>query len=100
MNFMDSVVGLRGDGGRAYRFSAIVFITHDLDLAVSYANRILLMNDGRIVGDGLPKEVLSDFELLQQCRIIPTSLLKANLEHLDKTGAFMRVEALAGALLD
>ncbi|NIS80119.1 MAG: ATP-binding cassette domain-containing protein [Anaerolineales bacterium] len=98
MNFMDSVVGLRGDDGKAYSFAAIVFITHDLDLAVTHANRILLMSDGRIVSDGPPQEVLADFDSLKRSRIIPTSLLKANLEHLDKTGAFMRAEALAQAL--
>ncbi len=98
MNFMDSVVGLRGDKGREYSFSAIIFITHDLDLAVSYANRVLLMSEGQIVRDGSPQEVLADFDLLERCRVIPTSLLKANLYHLDKTGTFMRGEALAQAI--
>lgn len=98
MNFMDSVVGLRGGNGKAYRFSAIVFITHDLDLAISFANRVLLMSEGKIVDDGHPQEVLADFSQLERCRILPTSLLKANLEHFDETGAFMRVEALASTL--
>lgn len=98
MNFMDSVVGLSGKNGKAYRFSAIVFITHDLDLAISFANRILLMSEGRIVDDGPPQEVLADLGQLQDCRIIPTSLLRANLENLDQTGRFMRVDALARAL--
>ena len=98
MNFMDSVVGLRGSNGKAYRFSAIVFITHDLDLAISFANRVLLMSEGKIVDDGAPHKVLADFSQLERCRVIPTSLLQANLEHFDETGAFMRVEALARAL--
>lgn len=98
MSFMDSVVGLSGKNGKAYRFSAIVFITHDLDLAISFANRILLMSEGRIVDDGPPQEVLADLGQLQDCRIIPTSLLRANLENLDQTGRFMRVDALARAL--
>ncbi len=98
MNFMDAVVGLRTAGREAYRFSAILFITHDLDLALCYANRILLMNEGRIVKDGPPEKALADFELLQRCRIVPTSLLKANLEHLPQTGRFLRAEALAAVL--
>jgi energy-coupling factor transport system ATP-binding protein len=96
MNFMDSVVGLRSDDEQGYSFSAIVFITHDLDLAVSYANRVVLMSEGRIVKDGKPPDVLADFNLLQQCRVVPTSLLKANLNNIQKTGGFMRAEALAG----
>lgn len=98
MNFMDSVLGLSVDNGKAYRFSAIIFITHDLDLAVTHANRVLLMSEGRIVNDGPPQVVLADFDGLERSRIIPTSLLKANLEYFEKTGAFMRAEALAQAI--
>lgn len=102
MNFMDAVVGLRtgnGAGDREeYSFSSIVFITHDVDLAVTHANRILLLSDGRLEGDGPPGEVLADFELLRKCNVIPTSLLKANLEHYQQTGKFMRAEALASTL--
>ena len=102
MSFMDSVAGLaKGNGdshGREYNFSAIVFITHDVDLAVSYANRVLIMNAGRIAADGPPHEVLTDFDLLHRWRIVPSSLLKANLEHFGETGRFMRAEWLAGAL--
>ncbi len=76
-------------------FDAILFITHDLDLAICYANRVVLMNDGRAVADGPPEEVLSQRELLQACRLLPTSLLEANLALLPKTGRFMRAEMLA-----
>lgn len=108
MNFMDAVIGLRRTGNglasntadRPYRFDAIVFITHDVDLAVIYANRIILMSEGRIAADGPPEEVLADFELLQQCRVLPTSLLRANLQHLERTGRFLRAESLAAALRD
>lgn len=102
MSFMDAVAGLaKGNGdshGRDYNFSAIVFITHDVDLAVSYANRVLIMSAGRIAADGPPHEVLTDFDLLHRWRIVPSSLLKANLEHFGETGRFMRAEWLAGAL--
>ena len=98
MSFMDSVVGLGGDG--PYAFSAILFITHDVDLAVTYANRVLLVSDGELAADGPPTEVLADFDLLRSCRVIPTSLLEANVEYFEKTGRFMRAEALAHALKD
>ncbi|MFQ5943632.1 MAG: ABC transporter ATP-binding protein [Anaerolineales bacterium] len=100
MSIMDSVVGLSGADGQSYSFSAIVFITHDLDLALTYANRVLLMSDGEIIKDGSPEEVLSDHEALRHCRVRPTSLLEANLKHLGETGGFMRAESLAYALGD
>jgi energy-coupling factor transport system ATP-binding protein len=76
-------------------FAATLFITHDLDLAVTYANRILLVGNGTVVADGPPEEVLKDFDLLNRCRVRPTSLLNLNLSLLPKTGGFLPAEALA-----
>ncbi len=76
-------------------FDATVFISHDLDLAVTYANRVVLLSQGRIVGDGPPEQVLADFERLERCRILPTSLLRLNCEMLKRTGRFLPAEALA-----
>jgi energy-coupling factor transport system ATP-binding protein len=88
MNFMDSILQLPN-------FEAILFITHDVDLAAIYANRVILVANGRVEADGRPPEVLHDFNLLKACRLVPTSLLQANLDLLAKTGRFMRAEALA-----
>ncbi|MCI0554207.1 MAG: energy-coupling factor ABC transporter ATP-binding protein [Anaerolineae bacterium] len=88
MNFMDSILQLPG-------FEAILFITHDVDLAVIYANRVLIVNDGRLIADGRPQDVLRDFDRLKANRLVPTSLLSLNLERLNATGRFMRAEALA-----
>jgi energy-coupling factor transport system ATP-binding protein len=91
MAFMDSILQMPG-------FTAILFITHDIDLAVCYANRVILMHEGQIAADGPPSEVLADFELLKRCRLVPTSLLRANLAHLPQTGRFMSAEELAHAI--
>jgi energy-coupling factor transporter ATP-binding protein EcfA2 len=88
MNFMDSILQMPG-------FESILFITHDVDMAVVYANRVILVADGRIAADGPPHEVLADQDLLKACRVVPTSLLTANLKRFSKSGQFMRAEALA-----
>ena len=88
MNFMDSILQMPA-------FEAILFITHDVDLAVIYANRVLMVNDGRLVADGTPQNVLRDFDKLKANRLVPTSLLALNLKRLSTTGRFMRAEALA-----
>jgi energy-coupling factor transport system ATP-binding protein len=88
MSFMESILQLPN-------FEAILFITHDIDLAVIFANRILLVADGRLVADGAPHEVLCDLERLQAYRLVPTSLLRLNLERFADTGRFLRAEALA-----
>ena len=88
MSFMDSILQMP-------TFQSILFITHDVDLAVIYANRILMVNDGQIIADGTPQDVLRDFVRLKANRLIPTSLLALNLERFGATGRFMKAEALA-----
>jgi len=90
MDFMDAILQMPG-------FEAILFITHDVDLAVIYANRVLLVNEGRLVADGSPQEVLRDENRLRENRLVPTSLLRINLELFSQTGRFLRAEALAHA---
>ena len=46
--FMDAILQMPG-------FDAVLFITHDVDLAVIYANRILLVYNGGLVADGHPR---------------------------------------------
>lgn len=42
----------------------IVLITHFMEEA-QYADRVLIMNDGRITGDGTPEDIFSQLELLK-----------------------------------
>ncbi len=53
----------------------LLIITHDLDLALRFTQRVLLLKDGRLVGDGPPLQVLADPALLEECNLRPTSLL-------------------------
>jgi energy-coupling factor transport system ATP-binding protein len=88
LEFMDSILQLPS-------FEAILFITHDIDLAIIYANRVWLVNQGQVVADGPPQEVLSDLDRLVANRLVPTSLLQTNLAHYSRTQRFLRAEALA-----
>jgi len=86
--FMDEILQMSG-------YDSVIFITHDLDLALIYATRILLLFDGRLVADGPAHEVLKDEVLLRSCRVLPTSLLRLNIKMLPQTGNFYRAETLA-----
>ena len=90
-HFMEDIVGAGAD----HSFEAVLFITHDLDLAITYANRILLVVDGELVADGTPQVVLQDSAVLERCHIRPTSLLKENLRVLPNSGRFMSAPLLA-----
>lgn len=49
--------------------STLVFCTHDIEVAMSYATRILVMNDGQIIADGKEKEVIKDTESLRKASL-------------------------------
>lgn len=87
-SFMDTILQTPG-------FDAIIFITHDLDLALIYANRVVVLYGGEIVADGHPQDILLDEEKLKKWRLLPTSLLKLNQQLWPKTGQYMRAEALS-----
>ncbi len=55
---------------------ALLFITHDLDLALRFTQRVLLLKDGNLVADGPPLQVLADPAWLEECNLRPTSLLR------------------------
>jgi energy-coupling factor transport system ATP-binding protein len=87
MAFMDGILQMPG-------FDSILFITHDVDLAVVYANRVLLVYGGELVADGTPFDVLGDEALLRSSRVLPTSLLRANIDAYPRLGRFHRAETL------
>lgn len=46
----------------------IILITHHTDEVVD-ADRIVLMKDGKIIGDDIPKKIFADYELLKKAKI-------------------------------
>ena len=96
--FMETLCGESAEGKSLLtaNFAATLFITHDLDLAVTYANRVILVGEGCIVADGSPEQVLQDFDFLMRYRIRPTSLLRLNCALYPQTRHFMPADALAG----
>jgi energy-coupling factor transporter ATP-binding protein EcfA2 len=57
---------------------SVYFVTHDVDLALTHAARILLLRDGRIVADGPPAQVARDRDRWRACNLRESSLMRAN----------------------
>ena len=47
----------------------LIFATHDTDLTLKYADRILLLRDGAVIYDGDPDTAFADQDLLQQASL-------------------------------
>ena len=69
--FMREVTSISG-------LESLYFITHDVDLALTHADRILVVRDGRIVADGPPRTVTEDADGWRASNLRRTSLMVAN----------------------
>ncbi len=86
--FMRAVVAIPG-------LRSLYLVTHDADLALTYADRILLFRDGRVVADGPPVDVITDADRWRACNLRFTSLIQANLRYRVPGEGFLDAETLA-----
>jgi energy-coupling factor transport system ATP-binding protein len=70
--FMTAVAGIEG-------LESLYLITHDVDLALTHADRILVLRDGRVAADGPPRGVIEDLDRWSSCNLHTTSLMAANV---------------------
>ena len=47
----------------------IIIVTHDMNVVAEYTNRVLVMNQGKLVFDGSPVTLFSNQELLRECNL-------------------------------
>jgi energy-coupling factor transport system ATP-binding protein len=77
------------------RLESVYFVTHDVDLALTRADRILLLKDGRVVADGPPAGVIEDEDRWIACNLRPTSLMRANARWRAGKAGFLDASTLA-----
>lgn len=76
------------------RVETVVIATHDLELAASWATRIVVLDDGDIIADGPPGDVFADLATLEQANLHPPQVVRMGTE-LGLTPAPLTVEAFA-----
>lgn len=72
---------------------ALVMITHDMRLVQEYAQRVIVMSEGRILYDGAFSGLFDRGEILRQANLRPT-LLHELINRLPETNAFAGVRGL------
>ena len=92
IGFMREVMEIPG-------LESLYLVTHDVDLALTHADRILLFRDGQVVADGTPTDVIADEERWIACNLRPTSLVRANARWGEPTGRFQEADALAARIV-
>jgi energy-coupling factor transporter ATP-binding protein EcfA2 len=85
---LDEVLSIPG-------LESVYLVTHDVDLALTRADRILLLREGRVVADGPPARVIEDEERWLACNLQTTSLMRANRAWRPTAGRLLDATALA-----
>jgi energy-coupling factor transport system ATP-binding protein len=79
---------------------SLYLITHDVDLALTHADRILLFREGQVVAQGPPAEVVRDLDRWRACNLRETTLIQANARWAPGDGGFLGAERLAVMVAD
>lgn len=54
----------------------VIMATHQMGLVAEVADRMLIMQDGRLIADGRSRELLTDVPLLEQARLEPPDITR------------------------
>ena len=52
----------------------IIIISHDMDFVAEYADRVIVMNESRVILDGTPADVFSNEEVMKTAHIMPPQI--------------------------
>ena len=86
--FMREVMDIPG-------LESIYLVTHDVDLALTHADRILLFRAGEIIADDRPARVIEDEDRWIGCNLRVTSLMRANARWRSRNDRFLDAASLA-----
>jgi energy-coupling factor transport system ATP-binding protein len=77
-----------------------IMVTHDMDIVAAYATRVIVMEDGEVVLDGLPQEIFYDhYDQLAALNLRPPTVIDFCRRLADRgMPRFMTVEALVAYL--
>jgi len=75
----------------------MILITHDMDVAAEWTDRVFVLSEGFLLRQGKPSEVFSDFDFLQSIHLSPPQMLKVG-RLLGFESVYMSVDELAGRL--
>ncbi len=67
--FMDLVARLNKEG------MTVLMITHDMDVALEYSSRMVVMSRSKIIADGTPAEIFLRPDILEEAKLHPPGIL-------------------------
>ncbi|MFC7375004.1 MULTISPECIES: ABC transporter ATP-binding protein [unclassified Brachybacterium] len=88
----DDVTGMLASLSESVRCAVVA--THDMELVASWASRVLVLDQGRVLADLTPRELFSALEITARARLVPPQAVRIarelGLEPLPLTAAALR----------
>lgn len=54
--------------------TTILMVSHDMELVMDFARRVLVVSEGELVGDGVTREILANESLLKSASVLPPQI--------------------------
>ncbi len=69
IRIMDSITALNREKG-----VTVLMVSHDMELVQNYTRHVLVVNGGRLIGDGPVNRIMKDVPLLHEARVMPAQI--------------------------
>lgn len=93
IRIMDYVTRLNQEKG-----VTVLMVSHDMELVQSYAKNVLILNHGKILGQGPTNEMMKNVEVLKKARVLPAQIPELALRFGDEFKDVFTVEDMLAAL--
>ncbi len=93
IRIMDYITGLSFEKGLT-----VLMVSHDMELVQEYAQRVLVLTDGRLVDEGPTGRIMKDMSVLGQAHVLPAQIPMLALRLGDKFSDVYTVEEMAEAI--
>lgn len=77
----------------------VVMVCHDMEIVLDYASRVIVMDNGRILDTGRPREIFRKQELLQSASLLPPQIIGLASLLKELSGDPSTPEEMANAIL-
>ena len=68
MQIMEQIQALNDAG------TTVLMVSHDMEIVQDFARRVLVLNQGRLLGDGPKDQIMADPALLAQAKLLPAQI--------------------------
>ena len=76
----------------------VLMVSHDMELVQEYASRVMVLTDGRLVGEGPTNTIMKKMEILKQAHVLPAQIPMLAMRFGDRFADVYTVEEMTEAI--